>query len=186
MFSLKAAHFQVDNKAALSHFDENGRDWKQEDNSSGQGNLGIRSISEDHNYCRVSARKIEYESLLGVQEFSGFRIFSDLHNRASTPAQISRTFGRSQGTSTSSSVEQDFKTNGLENFRKNLVEKGISNTAANRISNSRRSGTTANYQSIERQIDPVLYYIFWTIYLKTNMNIPPSIPIGQQFQLTTI
>ena len=71
--------------------------------------------------------------------------------------KFSRTFGRSQGTSTSSSAEQDFKTNGLENFRKNLVEKGISNTAANRISNSRRSGTTANYQSIERQIDPVLY-----------------------------
>ena len=37
----------------------------------------------------------------------------------------SGTFGRSQGTSTCSSVEQDFKTNALENFRKNLVEKGI-------------------------------------------------------------
>ena len=70
-----------------------------------------------------------------------------VHNRTSTPAPISGTFGRFQGTGTSSSVEQDFKTNGLENFRKNLVEKGISNTAANLISNSRKSGTTANYQS---------------------------------------
>ena len=32
-------------------FDENGRDWKQGDDSSGQGNLGICSIPEDHNYC---------------------------------------------------------------------------------------------------------------------------------------
>ena len=47
-------------------FDKNGRDWKQGDDSSGQGNLGICSISEDHNYYRVSARKIECESRLGV------------------------------------------------------------------------------------------------------------------------
>ena len=70
-----------------------------------------------------------------------------VHNRASTPALISGTFGRSQGTSTSSSVEQDFETNGQEIFRKNLVEKGISNTVANLISNSRRSVTKSNYQS---------------------------------------
>ena len=70
-----------------------------------------------------------------------------VHNRASTSAPILVTFGRSQGTSTSSSVEQDLKTNGLKNFSKKLVEKGISNTAANLISNSRKSGTTANYQS---------------------------------------
>ena len=69
-----------------------------------------------------------------------------VHNRASTPASISGPFVRSQGTSTSSSVEQDFETNGLENFRKNLVEKGISNMATNLILNSRRPGTTANYQ----------------------------------------
>ena len=61
-----------------------------------------------------------------------------VHNRASTPVPISGPFARSQGTSTSSSVEQDFETNGLENFRKNLVEKGISNMAANLISDSRR------------------------------------------------
>ena len=87
-----------------------------------------------------------------------------VHNRASSPAPTSGFFGKSQGASTSSSVEQDFKTNGLENFRKNLVEKGISNTAANLILDSRRSDTTANYQSVwkkwvswcsERQIDPV-------------------------------
>ena len=54
-------------------FDKNGRDWKQGDDSFGQGNLGIRSISEDHNYCRVSAREIECESRLGVQEFLGFQ-----------------------------------------------------------------------------------------------------------------
>ena len=66
-----------------------------------------------------------------------------VHNRASTPATISGTFGKSQGTNTPSSFEQGFKTNGMENFRKNLVEKGISNTAANLISISRRSGTTA-------------------------------------------
>ena len=40
-------------------FDENGLDWKQGDDSSRQGNLEIRSITEDHNYCRVSAREIE-------------------------------------------------------------------------------------------------------------------------------
>ena len=87
-----------------------------------------------------------------------------VHNGASTPAPISGTFGRLQETTTSSSVEQEFKTNGLENFQKYLVEKGISNMAANLISNSRRSGTTANYQLAwkkwfswcsERQIDPV-------------------------------
>ena len=87
-----------------------------------------------------------------------------VHSRASTPAPISGTFCGSQGTSTSFSVEQDFKTNGPENFRKNFVEKGISNTTANFISNSRKSGTTANYQSAckkwfswcsERQIYPV-------------------------------
>ena len=54
-------------------FDENGRDWKQGDDSSGQGNLGIGSVSEDHNYCRVSAREIKCESQLGVQKFSGFQ-----------------------------------------------------------------------------------------------------------------
>ena len=53
--------------------DENGRDLKQGDDSSGQGNLGIRSISEDHNYCRVSDRETECVSRLGVQEFSGFQ-----------------------------------------------------------------------------------------------------------------
>ena len=54
-------------------FDKNWRDWKQGDDSFGQGNLGIRFISEDHNYCRVSAREIECESRLGVQEFLGFQ-----------------------------------------------------------------------------------------------------------------
>ena len=48
-----------------------------------------------------------------------------VHNRASTPAPISETFGRSQETSTSSNIEQNCKTNGLENFRKNLVEKEL-------------------------------------------------------------
>ena len=55
-------------------FDKNEQDWnKQGDDSSGQGDLGIRSVSEDHNSCRISARKIECESGLGVQEFSGFQ-----------------------------------------------------------------------------------------------------------------
>ena len=67
-----------------------------------------------------------------------------VHNRACTPTPISGIFGRSQATRTSC-VEHDSKTNGLENFRKNLVEKVSSNTAANLISNSRRSDTTANY-----------------------------------------
>ena len=106
-----------------------------------------------------------------------------VHNRASAPAPISETFGRSQGTSTSSSVEQDFETNGQEIFRKNLVEKGISNTVANLISNSRRSVTKSNYQSAwkkwvtwfsEGQINPVTCSInfvlnFLAIYLKTNI-----------------
>ena len=48
-----------------------------------------------------------------------------VHNRASTPAPISETFGRSQETSASSNVEQNCKTDGLENFRKNLVEKEL-------------------------------------------------------------
>ena len=94
------------------------------------------------------------------------------------PTPISGTFGRSQGTSTPSSVEQDFKTNDLENFRKNLVEKGISNTAANLISTSSRSGTTANYQSArkkwvswrsERQIDPVTCSINFVLYFLGNL-----------------
>ena len=71
-----------------------------------------------------------------------------VHNRASTPASISITFGRSQGTSTSPIVEKDLETNGLENFRKNLVEKGILNTTSNLISNFRRSDTLAKYQSV--------------------------------------
>ena len=54
-------------------FDENGRNWKQGDDSSLQGNLGICSISEDHNYCRVSVMEIECENRLSVQEFSGFQ-----------------------------------------------------------------------------------------------------------------
>ena len=66
-----------------------------------------------------------------------------VHNRASTLAPIFNP--------QSSSVEQDLKTNGLEIFRKNLVEKGISKTAANLISNFRRSGTAANYQSAEKK-----------------------------------
>ena len=57
-----------------------------------------------------------------------------VHKRASTPALISRTFGRFQGTSRFSSVEQGFITNGLENLRKNFFEKGISNMAPNLIS----------------------------------------------------
>ena len=67
MFSLKAASRQYNGSIV---FDENGWDWKQGDDSSRQGNLGIRSITEDHNYCRVSAREIECESQLDVQEFS--------------------------------------------------------------------------------------------------------------------
>ena len=57
-----------------------------------------------------------------------------VHKRASTPALISRTIGRFQGTSTFSSVEQGFITNDLENLRKNSFEKGISNMAPNLIS----------------------------------------------------
>ena len=43
-------------------FDENRLGWKQEDDSSGQRNLENRSISEKHNYCRVSATEIQCES----------------------------------------------------------------------------------------------------------------------------
>ena len=57
-----------------------------------------------------------------------------VYKRASNPALISRTFGRFQGTSTFSSVEQEFITNGLENLRKIFFEKGISNMAPNLIS----------------------------------------------------
>ena len=101
-----------------------------------------------------------------------------VHNRAFTPTPISGTFGRSQGTKTSSSVQQDFKTNDLENFRKNLFEKVISNTAANLISNSRGSGTTANYQSAwkkwvswcsEGQIDPVTCSINFMLHFLGNL-----------------
>ena len=101
-----------------------------------------------------------------------------VHNRASTPALISGTFGRSQGTSTSSSVEQDFETNGQEIFRKNLVEKGISNTVANLISNSRRSVTKSNYQSAwkkwvtwfsEGQINPVTCSINFVLNFLGNL-----------------
>ena len=100
-----------------------------------------------------------------------------VHKRTSTPAPVSGTFGRSQGTSTFSSIKQDFKTNGLKTFRKNLAEKGISNTAANLISDSRRSGTTANYQSAwkkwvswcsKKQIDPVTC----SINLFENFSLP--------------
>ena len=41
----------------------------------------------------------------------------DLCITVSNPDPISGTFGRSQGASTSSSVEQDFKTNCPENFK---------------------------------------------------------------------
>ena len=40
-------------------FDKNGRSRKQGYDSSCQGNLEIHSITENHNYYRVSARKIE-------------------------------------------------------------------------------------------------------------------------------
>ena len=101
-----------------------------------------------------------------------------VHNRASSPAPISGTFGRSKGTNTSSSVAQDFETNGLENFRKNLVEKGISNTAGNLISNSRRSSTAVNCQSTvkkwvswcsEGQIDPVTCSINFVLSFLGNL-----------------
>ena len=46
-----------------------------------------------------------------------------VHNRGSTPNPIPGTFGRSQGTSTSSSCEEDFKTNCLKSFNKNLLVK---------------------------------------------------------------
>ena len=206
--------------------------------------MRIRSIKEDHDYCRVSAREIKCERRLGIQQFLEFqrmvavpqgvsndkanlryprdisiclqnlrsilrlygletrssqsgnscsptemekpwtsiyfppfhtdrtsflksrerRINNDsgnsklayitlvqsnprtVQNRASTPVPISRTCGRSQRTSIFSSVEQDLKTNGLEMFKKNMVEKEISNKSANLISNSRRSGILANYQ----------------------------------------
>ena len=39
-------------------FDENGRYYKQGDDSSRQGILEIHSITENHNYCIVSAREI--------------------------------------------------------------------------------------------------------------------------------
>ena len=54
-------------------FDKNGRDLKQGDDSSGQGNLVICPFSENHNYYRVSAREIECERRLVIQEFSGFQ-----------------------------------------------------------------------------------------------------------------
>ena len=38
--------------------------------------MEIPSVLEDNNYCRVSAREIECESQLGVQEFSGFQQLS--------------------------------------------------------------------------------------------------------------
>ena len=62
MFSLKAAHFQVNNTTALSYLMKMGGDWKQGDDSSCQENLGIRPTSEDHKYCKVSARETECDS----------------------------------------------------------------------------------------------------------------------------
>ena len=70
------------------------------------------------------------------------------------------------------------ETNGLENFRKNLVEKGISNTTGNLISNSRRSSTAVNYQSTvkkwvswcsEGQIDPVTCSINFVLSFLGNL-----------------
>ena len=62
IFSLKAADIQVDNTTPLSYLMKIGWAWKQEDDSSGQRNLENRSISEKHNYCRVSATEIQCES----------------------------------------------------------------------------------------------------------------------------
>ena len=73
-FPSESSPLQVENTTAL--FDKNGRDWKHKDDSSAQGNLEIPSILENNNYCRVSAREIECESQLGVQEFSGFQQLS--------------------------------------------------------------------------------------------------------------
>ena len=55
MFSLKAASRQYNGSIV---FDENGWDWKQGNDSSRQGNLGIRSITEDHNYCKYLPGKL--------------------------------------------------------------------------------------------------------------------------------
>ena len=68
MFSLKAADFQVDNTAALSYL------IKMGGLETGRWQLSSRKfIAEDHNYGRISAREIECESWLAVQEFSGFQ-----------------------------------------------------------------------------------------------------------------
>ena len=48
-----------------------------------------------------------------------------VHNRASTPTPVSGNFGRSQETSSSSSVKQGYKASSPENLKKILIEKGI-------------------------------------------------------------
>ena len=47
----------------------------------------------------------------------------------------------------SSSGKQFFKTSGLENFRQNLANKGISERAAGLIAAARRPGSLSNYES---------------------------------------
>ena len=56
------------------------------------------------------------------------------HNRVSALAPISGTCDRFQKTSSLSSIEQDFETNDLESLRENMAEKGLSNTAAQILS----------------------------------------------------
>ena len=68
-----------------------------------------RGINNDFGYS-----KLTWTTLVQLNS-------TPVHNRAFTPPPISETFRRSQGSNTSSSIEQDFQTDGLENFRKILI-----------------------------------------------------------------
>ena len=124
-----------------------------------------------------------------------------MFSRTSSFTSISGPYCRSHETSASFRAEQDFKIDSLENFRKNLIMKCISNMGVEFLSNSRTRETTTNYQSASKkwvgcwngwQVDPVTYalqnswLISWSIDSKKNIDIPLSILTGLQFQLIIV
>ena len=72
MFSLKAAHFQVDNMMALWYLMKMSGTGSREMKALAKEIWDFALLLENHNYYRVYTRGIEYESRLGVQKFSGF------------------------------------------------------------------------------------------------------------------
>ena len=124
-----------------------------------------------------------------------------MFSRTSSFTSISGPYCRSHETSASFRAEQDFKIDSLENFRKNLIMKCISNMDVEFLSNSRTRETTTNYQSASKNgwaaemsdrliqlhmLCKIRGWFLGQLIRKKNIDIPLSILTGLQFQLIIV